>query len=107
MDPKKLRGLVRAIHDLNEAHGAYNKAKAFYTLSGQIYDAGGFSAAFKVIKDKMTMWDWIKIGVTAVAQITVWFGTRNVAFNAKVALKIMDAEQLLEGVAKAVKVCSN
>ena len=100
-----LRGLARAIRNFSEADGAYNKAKALFTLFGQIYKAGGFRAAFKVIKDEMTTWEWIKTGVIAVAQITAWFATDGVAFIAEVALNIMSAEQLIEDAAKAVKAC--
>ena len=102
-----LKGLARAIRDFSEADGAYNKAKALFTLLGQIYKAGGLSAAFKVIKDEMTEWEWIKTGVIAVAQIAAWFATDGVAFIAEVALNIMSAEQLIEDAAKAVKACYN
>ena len=107
LGPDTLRGLARAIRAFSEANGAKNKAKALFTLLGQIYKAGGFRAAFKVIKDEMTTWEWIKTGVIAVAQITAWFATDGVAFIAEVALNIMSAEQLIEDAAKAVKACYN
>ena len=102
-----LKGLARAVRDFSEADGAYNKAKALFTLFGQIYKAGGFRAALKVIKDEMTTWEWIKTGVIAVAQIAAWFATDGIAFIAEVALNIMSAEQLIEDAAKAVKACYN
>ena len=100
-----LKGLARAVRDFSEADGAYNKAKALFTLFGQIYKAGGFRAALKVIKDEMTTWEWIKTGVIAIAQIAAWFATDGIAFIAEVALNIMSAEQLIEDAAKAVKAC--
>ncbi len=101
-----LRGLSRAILAFSEADGALSKAKALFTLMGQIWSAGGFSAAFKVMKDEMSWWDWTKTGVIAVAQITAWFATDGVAFIAEAALSIMSATQLIEDAVKAVKACS-
>lgn len=102
-----LRGFARAIHNFSTADGAYNKAKALFTLMGQIYRAGGFRAAFKVVKQEMTTWEWIKTGVIAVAQITAWFATDGAAFVAEAALSIMSAEQLIEDAVKAGKACSS
>ena len=100
-----LRGFSRAIQAFSDADGAMNKAKALFKLFGQIWKAGGFKAAFKVIKDEMTWWDWTKTGVIAVAQITAWFATDGVAFVAEVALNVMSAEQLIEDAVNAVKAC--
>ena len=101
-----LRGFLRAIQKFNEASGAYEKAKALFAIFGGIYKAGGFRAVFKVLKDEMSWWQWLKTGVIAVAQIVAWFASDGVAFIAEVALNIMSAEQLLEDGIKAVKVCS-
>lgn len=100
-----LRGFLRAIQKFNEASGAYEKAKALFAIFGGIYKAGGFRAVFKVLKDEMSWWQWLKTGVIAVAQIASWFASDGVAFIAEVALNIMSAEQLLEDGVKAVKVC--
>jgi hypothetical protein len=101
-----LRGFLRAIHNFNEAKGATAKAKALFTIFGQIYKAGGFRAVLKVIKDEMTWWEWVKTGVIAAAQIVAWVATDGVAFIAEVALNIMSAEQLIEDGIKATKICS-
>ena len=102
-----LRGLARAIRDFSEADGAMKKAKALFTLFGNIYKAFGLRAVFKVINEEMTTWEWIKTGIIVVAQITAWFATDGVAFIAEVALTIMSAVQLIEDADKAVKVCYN
>ena len=101
-----LRGFSRAIHAFSDADGAKNKAIALFKLFGQIFNAGGFKDALKVIKDEMSWWDWIKTGLIAAAQITAWFATDGVAFIAEVALNIMSAEQLIEDSVKAVKDCN-
>ncbi len=106
MGGETLRGLARAIHAFSTADGAINKAKALFTLAGQIFKAGGFKAAFKVIKSEMSWWDWVKTGVIAVAQIVAWFATDGVAFVAEAALTIMSAEQLIEDAVKAGQACS-
>ena len=106
MGEDTLRGLARAIHNFSTADGALAKAKALFTLMGQIYNAGGFKAAIKVIKDEMTTWEWIKTGVIAVAQITAWFATDGIAFIAEAALSIMSAVQLIEDAVKAGNACS-
>ncbi|CAB3996123.1 hypothetical protein PACLA_8A071883 [Paramuricea clavata] len=100
-----LRGFLRAIHNFNAADGALAKAKALFAILGQIYNAGGFRAVFKVIKDEMSWWEWIKTGVIAVAQITAWFATDGAAFIAEAALSIMSAESLIEAGIKAAQVC--
>lgn len=101
-----LRGFAREIQEFSEADSAMNKAKVLYTLMGQIKRASGFNAFFKVIKDDLTWWDWIKTCVIAVAQITAWFATDGIAFIAEAALSIMSAEQLIEDAVKAVKACN-
>lgn len=106
LGPATLRGFARAIHDFSTADGAIAKAKALFALMGGIYNAGGFRAAFKVLKDEMTWWEWIKTGVIAVAQIVAWFATDGLAFIAEAALSIMSAEQLIEDAIKAGKACS-
>ena len=106
LGPETLRGFARTIHNFNSAEGAYNKAKALFALLGEIYNAGGFSAVFKILKDEMTWWEWVKTGLIAVAQIVAWFATDGVAFIAEAALSIMSAEQLIEDAIKAGKACS-
>ena len=107
LGPETLRGFSRAIHDFSTADGAYAKAKALFALMGGIYSAGGFRAAFKVIKDEMSWWEWTKTGVIAVAQIVAWFATDGIAFIAEAALSIMSAEQLIEDAVKAGKACAS
>lgn len=106
LGPDTLRGLARAITAFSEAEGATAKATALFTLMGQIYNAGGFGAAFKVAKDEMSWWDWTKTGIIAVAQIIAWFATDGVAFIAEAALQIMSAVTLIEDSVKAAKACS-
>ena len=106
LGPDTVRGFLRAIRNFNEADGAYQKAKALFAIFGGIYKAGGFRAVFKVLKDEMSWWEWLKTGIIAVAQIAAWFATDGVAFIAEVALNIMSAEQLLEDGIKAGKICS-
>lgn len=106
LGPETLRGLARAIEAFSTADGAVAKATALFTLMGQIYNAGGFGAAFKVVKDEMSWWDWTKTGIIAVAQITAWFATDGIAFIAEAALTIMSAEQLIEDSIKAGNACS-
>ena len=102
---KTLRGLAAAIWNFSKAQGALNKAKALFAILGGIYNAGGFRAVFKVLKDEMSCWEWVKTSVIAVLQITSWFATDGIAFIAEAALSIMSAEQLIEDAAKAVKIC--
>lgn len=101
-----LRGFLRAIHNFKEAKGAKDKAKALFSIIGGIWNAGGFRAVFKVLKDEMSWWEWVKTGIIAVAQLTAWFATDGVAFVAEAALSIMSAENLIEAAVKADKVCS-
>ena len=104
LGPETLRGFVRVIDNFNTANGAWEKAKALFSLLGGIYNAGGFRIVFKVLKEEMTWWEWTKAGVIAVAQIVV--ATDGVAFIAEAALLIMSAEQLIEDAIKAGKACS-
>ena len=101
-----LRGFLRAIHNFKEAEGAVDKAKALFAIIGGIWNAGGFRAVFKVLKDEMSWWEWVKTGIIAVAQLTAWLATDGAAFVAEAALSIMSAESLIEDAIKADKECS-
>lgn len=105
LGPSTLRGFAREIHNFSVAEGKMAKAKALFSLMGGIWKAGGFKAAFKVIKDEMSWWEWLKTGIIAIAQITAWFATGGTAFIAEAALSIMSAEQLIEDSVKVGKVC--
>ena len=105
LGPDTLRGFRAAIHNFNKAEGALNKAKALFKILGGIYNAGCFRAVFKVLKDEMTWWEWVKTGIIAVAQIMVWFASDGVAFAAEAALSIMSFESLIEDSIKVDKVC--
>ena len=101
-----LRGFLRAIRNFKEANGAWDKAKALFSIIGGIWNAGGFRAVFEVLKDEMSWWDWVKTGVIAVVQLTAWMATDGAAFVAEAVLTILSAESLIEAAVKAVKECS-
>ena len=103
--PTTLRGFARSIHNFSAAEGKMAKAKALFSIMGEIWNAGGFRAAFKVVKDEMSWWEWAKTGIIATVQITAWFATDGIAFIAEAALSIMSAEQLIEDSIKVGKVC--
>lgn len=101
-----LNGFRRAIRNFNEAKSASSKADALFKIIGGIYNAGGFRAVLKVLKDEMTWWEWTKTAIIAVAQLTAWIATDGVAFVGEAALSIMSATSLIEAALKATKVCS-
>lgn len=101
-----LNGFRRAIRNFNEAKSASSKADALFKIIGGIYNAGGFRAVLKVLKDEMTWWEWMKTGIIAVAQVTAWIASDGVAFVAEAALNIMSATSLIEAALKATKACS-
>lgn len=96
LGPDTLRGLARAIHNFSAADGALAKAKALFSVLGGIWNAGGFKAVFKVLKDEMSWWQWAKTGAIMFLQIGAWFLTDGAAFIAEAALSIMSAEQLIK-----------
>ena len=101
-----MRGLIRSIHNFNEVKGAWEKAKALFSIVGGIYNAGGFRAAWKVIKHDMSWWEWLKTGIIAVVQFIAWFATDGAAFIAEAALTVISAESLVEDGIKAVEACT-
>ena len=101
-----LNGFLRAIQNFNEAKSAPSKAKALFAIIGGIYNAGGFRAVLKVLKDEMTWWEWTKTAIIAVAQFTAWTATDGVAFVGEAALSIMSATSLIEAALKATEACS-
>lgn len=101
-----LNGFRRAIKNFNEAEGALRKAKALSAIIGGIYNAGGFRAVLKVLKDEKTWWEWTKTGIIAVAQLVAWVASDGVAFVGEAALTIMSATSLIEAALKATKACS-
>jgi len=105
LGPTVLKGFASSIRNFSDAEGSMAKSKALFSLMGEIWKAGGFKAAFKIIKKEMSWWEWAKTGIIAIAQITAWFATDGIAFIAEAALSIMSAEQLIEGSLKVAKSC--
>lgn len=101
-----LNGFLRAIQNFNEAKSAPSKAKALFAIISGIYNAGGFRAVLKVLKDEMTWWEWTKTAIISVAQLTAWIASDGVAFVGEAALSIMSATSLIEAALKATEACS-
>lgn len=105
MGPSALRGLHSVINDFKNAPGAFAKARALFSIVSGVYTAGGFKAVFKVLKEQMSWWEWLKTGVSMVAQIVAWVATAGAAFIAIAALTVLSAIALVESAIDAVRKC--
>ncbi len=106
ISPDVLTGLAADFHNFSVAETATLKAKALIPIFSGIYKAGCFKALYGELKKEMTIYDWIKTGVAAFAQLAIWFASDGVAFAAKVALNILSATQLIQDSLAADKACS-
>ncbi|WP_350304605.1 hypothetical protein [Photorhabdus viridis] len=101
-----LRGLLATIEDFKNATSLLDKAKIIWSLISEIKNAVGFSGIIKALKDSMHWYDWVITGVTAAAQLTIWFATDGAAFIAELALAGAAIATLGIDAANAVHVCS-
>lgn len=99
-----LNGLQRIFHNMSTATSALEKAKLLWSLVSRL-GVGGIMTVFKATVSNMSVWGWVKFGITFAAQMTAWLATDGVAFIGEVVLVIMDAVSLTEAIANVVKCC--
>jgi len=102
-----LNGIGRLIHEFNEANTAYKKSKYLLSILKILKDDGVFDDVKDIIKSEMTFKEWIFLGISAFAQLALWFGTDGVGFIAECVMVIMSAGQLIEDGIEVDKHCKN
>jgi|GEM_PF-5056380 len=107
LTPNKMAKILDKINDFVRKTKATDKAASLFNLFQELWNVGVFGAALSVAKSKMSIWEWAKTGVIALAQITAWVASGGTAFIAEAALSVMDAEALIEDSVKAVHDCGN
>jgi len=105
LGPETLNGIGRLAKEFAEADSAVEKSKLLFKVLKLLYDSHAINAAFKIVKDEMSTWDWIKTGILAAAQITAWFATDSAAFIGECVLVIMSTTDLIEDANSINKNC--
>lgn len=107
MGQETLNGFYSMFQDYKAAQSTYVQAKALFSIAGSFYKAGGFKVLFDAWEGQASWFDWVKTGVVAIAQFTVWFASDGTAFIGEVVLVIASAVTLTQGIAGAVETCDN
>ncbi len=98
-------GLRRAMAAIQRAEGIIDNGKALASFFGALYKMGCLRMFFQYLKNEMRWWEWLKTAIICIAQIIAWVATECVALAAEIALCVMQVEQTVEDVVKAVNTC--
>jgi hypothetical protein len=94
----------RLLIDFRRTASQFDKAKIIFKITNQAINVSLLKSVIKECCAHMSVWEWVKSVVGAVAQFIAWTASDGVAFVAEVALRIESAVGLYEDVDKAVKV---
>jgi hypothetical protein len=94
----------RMLIDFRRSGSPFEKAKIIFKITNQAINVTLLKSVIKECCTHMSVWEWVKSVVGAVAQFVAWTASDGVAFVAEVAMRIESALGLYEDVDKAVKV---
>lgn len=83
---KNLPEWKELIGSVKEADSLINKAKAIFNIGVAAHKAGMTGSILSSLKSSMKWWDWVIVGVAALAQIAALVLTDGAAFIAEIAL---------------------
>ena len=95
-NPSVLTRIRQAVLELVAAKSALSKAKAVWKIFSSLREMYSVANLLKLMFSNLSWWDWIKISVTAAAQIALWIGTDGAGFIAEMALMVVNAAQLIK-----------
>jgi len=84
--PAILVALQAEVAALSRANGLWDQAKAVFNLFSTINKAVAFTTMIKAIKDQLSWYQWILIGVMITATLTLWLATDGIAAIAELVL---------------------
>ena len=75
----------------NSASGAFEKAKALFSLIGNIYSEGVLWTVIKALCSNMAWYEWLETAAKVTAVLIAALATEGIALIAKIALVVLDA----------------
>ncbi|GEM_PF-2717809 len=102
-DVTEIDKMIQAVKD---ADGAWEGAKAVFSILAKLKDVGCLGAVIAAILKSLSLWDMILYGLTAFATIIALVATDGISFIAEVAILLTSGVFLMEDVAKAISTCS-
>ncbi|MEK9494954.1 hypothetical protein V2H77_00395 [Photorhabdus sp. P32] len=97
--------LLTIVKDLKNSPSIIDKSKNTWSLISEVKNDIGISGIINSLKESMHWYDWVITGITAIAQLTIWFATDGVAFIAEIALEGPAIATLVLDSVNAVDVC--
>lgn len=94
LNAENVHALRYLVQKYNETSDAVEKSLVLFELLQDFAKIGGLRAVLTEIANGMSQWDWIKTGVVAAAQITLWVATGGLGFVAKAAMCVLSAVEL-------------
>jgi hypothetical protein len=88
------------------ADGIYAQAKAIFALFGSIGNVVSIGKIISAIKDELSWYQWVLMGVVITAQLTLWFSTGGVAAVAELVLFGAAIAGLVISATNAYSVCN-
>ncbi|WP_246593451.1 hypothetical protein [Photorhabdus akhurstii] len=98
--------LLTIVHDLKNSNSITDKSKNTWSLIAKVKDDIGISGITNCLKESMHWYDWVITGITAIAQLTIWFSTDGAAFIVEIALAGPAIARLVFDSVDAVNTCS-
>ncbi|MCT8342314.1 MULTISPECIES: hypothetical protein [Photorhabdus] len=98
--------LLTIVHDLKNSDSITDKSQNTWSLISSVKDDIGISGITNCLKESMHWYDWVITGITAIAQLTIWFATGGAAFIAEIALAGPAIARLVLDSVDAVNTCS-
>ncbi|AWK41065.1 hypothetical protein GPY51_13940 [Photorhabdus laumondii subsp. laumondii] len=78
--------LLTIVHNLKNSNSITDKSKHTWSLISAVESILGISGITDCLKETMHWYNWMITGITAIAQLTIWFATGGAAFIAEIAL---------------------
>lgn len=100
-----LNSLMIMGQKLAEAKEPFKAAYVVKDIFQVLYDEGIFSQALQATLDQLDWWDYTMMTIEVAAILTAWLGTGGAAFVAQLALLVMGAVDLWDGVSALQKSC--
>jgi len=105
-NPQTADALLPNIEKFGKATRAEERAGEFFEIAKKVFTSNGFSAVFSALRKSMTSWwDWVKLSVSVIAQILLWFGTASEAFIAQLTFELLSIGRLSVDFDSCAKVC--
>jgi hypothetical protein len=103
--PAVFNTLEAEVTALMQADGIYNQAKAIFSLFGSIGNVVPIGKIISAIKNELSWYQWMLMGVVIAAQLTLWFTTGGTAAIAELVLFGAAIAGLVVSAAQAYHTC--